>query len=185
MDAVKTSATPDDARVHLANGLKIQGIEDKDSTSLFMAHSALETHRWDSMYNWNWGRLKTSNLNYVTLPDFPGQRFAYYNSPLAGAVAFAWLVRNKYPRAWVALQSGNALKYVQEILAGGWSPGADPDLYLKAVSGLYLEYGGGSAAPDYTVAQQKTNWWAWGLVGAVIGLTVISKWPVKKTIHAH
>jgi len=60
VEAVKTPLTFDDASVRMRQGIYVAtGVEPSDrALALALAKTALETARWKSMWNWNWGNIK-------------------------------------------------------------------------------------------------------------------------------
>ncbi len=125
---------------------------------ILAAQSALETGRWKSMWNWNFGNIRghgpdgawTSINGASEIIDgkevFYGlgsdNMFAAYPDAVAGAsglVSFLGVAShppkpNRYQLAWEAAIAGDVGKYCSELRANGYFT-ANLDLYAKGVRG--------------------------------------------------
>lgn len=126
--------------------------------ALIVAQSALETGRWKSIHNWNFGNEKASP-DYFGLycqfrcnevingrvewfdPPHPQCNFRAFGSADAGAIDHLRFLsgRKRYAKAWEILQTGMPLAFVEALKAAGYFT-ADAGPYARAVVSLWKEY---------------------------------------------
>lgn len=131
------------------------------SLAILWAQSALETGRWKSMHNYNWGNIKKKHApnddgHYFTMfrcnelinkrlewfnPPHIQTHFRAYKSATDGAEDYIKFLagRTRYAKAWAALKAGDPAKYSHELKMGGYYTASEV-LYTTGVVRLCQEF---------------------------------------------
>lgn len=165
--ASKTLQSPGAARTQIVEAFKdVAGREPTtEELGLLLAHSAGETGRWRSMYNWNYGFTTTlGDRDWFVLPGNP-LRFRSFTDAPTGARDWLQMLRESFPDAWAALPSGDPARYVQGLLhgkAGSYFGPAPVPAYERLVRLLYAEFlplaKGGAQATAQRAARGQAAW---------------------------
>lgn len=158
VDSNKTPLTEAEACYYLNEAFtNIMGFSPSQNTlAILWAQSALETGRWSSLMNNNWGNIKKlkdtkytsykcseviNGINEKFEPYHPQTFFAAWDSPLEGATAYINFVKNRkrYLDAWNSLIDGDPVKYVENLKKGGYFT-ALLEPYTKTVLSLFNEF---------------------------------------------
>ena len=143
---VKITNTPVDVLQEIKNAWKTlygENQEKKDIENkiiaMLAAQCALETGRGKDIYNYNFGGIIGSpgNVVFKSYKDGTSKYFKSYNSKEEGAQDYVSLLKNKYPNAIKAAESGNYNKFV-DGLSGYFTD--DKSIYKQNIFGLYFEY---------------------------------------------
>lgn len=158
VDPVKTPLSLDGAATALRAALsagKSELVRD-DVLALALAKSALETGRWRSMWNFNWGNVKAGEtyagmytcirLNEVINgkvewfdPPHPQTRLRAYANRYDGAYAYVEALVRLFPRAYESLWGGDAGAFVRALKEGRYFTAAEGP-YVRAVASLQHEF---------------------------------------------
>lgn len=108
------------------------------SLAILWAQTALESGRYRSLRNYNYGNIKKKDdIEYYTsyecgeylegkyykfFPYHPETFFAAWKDPLAGAIGYINFLsqRVRYRKAWIELQNGDPVKYCIGLKTGGY-----------------------------------------------------------------
>lgn len=137
-----------------------------ETVAVLTAHSALETGRWKSMHNWNFGNVKASaswaglftcfrcneiingkvewfnpsDGGYSVPPGHPQTRFRAFTSLETGLVShLTFLTTKRYIKALDEALRGDPNKFCSELKSAGYFTAALAP-YVRAVSSLFDEY---------------------------------------------
>lgn len=127
-----------------------------EALAILWAQSALETGRWKSIWNYNFGNIKkTVDHDYCMYhcseiingkntffdPPHPQTHFNSYSDAITGAKAYIEFVsqRPRYRLAWQELYRGNPIKYCVELKKGGYFT-ANLVAYTSGVVSLVNEF---------------------------------------------
>jgi hypothetical protein len=132
---------------------------------VFLAHTALETGRWQKLHNWNIGNVKAS-LAYNGLVQYfrcneiingkiqwfdpynPQTRFRAFKGPTSATEQYLRFLGmatrgvgqpNRYQAAFDAAEKGDVVGMVDELARAGYFT-ANVELYRRAVVALFTEY---------------------------------------------
>lgn len=128
--AVRTKLTLAQAVEYLRGALR-QKLGREPTTAelkMLVAQSSLETGRWQSMWNWNWGNITTTETPWYTLGQeklVGAHRYRPFSSAEEGAKYFVDFLARRYASAWAVLGSGNTTAFSAALKAGGYYEG-DP-----------------------------------------------------------
>lgn len=141
--AQRTSADTQDVRAALYNEwTAIMGENPTDKTiAMLMAHSALETGNWKSMWNWNLGNITTRSGRFFRIPA-PGQekyKYRPHDSLEAGAREFILYLQRAQPDAFALLDAERADQYAAALKAGAYYEAPEAE-YAAALRKLYVKY---------------------------------------------
>lgn len=127
-----------------------------NSLALVWAQSALETGRWKSIHNFNWGNIKRSNDEDYCMyrcnekingkwvwfdPPHPQTWFRAYSSATEGACDYLSFLskRPRYQKAWEAIEKGNVYNFGHELHQAGYYT-ADEQQYTHGLVSLTEEF---------------------------------------------
>lgn len=146
----KTPLSQDQAFDALGLALRAENVNSGQALSLLAAHSALETGKWASMYNFNFGNIGAGGGDSFRLEDCsvatpagnPAE-FAAYGDARIGADALVSLIKRRYTEAWTELTKKNPdpYAYVQRLKNRGYFT-APLGPYADGVARIYAEYTG-------------------------------------------
>ncbi len=158
LPTIKTSLNEDEAVYSLREAWKELFNEyPKDETlGILYAQTALETARWKSLLNYNFGNIKkTESHDYCSYkcseiingkeeffePLHPQTFFNSYPTALDGAKEYLLFLskRTRYAWAWQELINGDPVKYCVALKKGGYFT-ADLTKYTKGVVSLTEEF---------------------------------------------
>ena len=129
----------------------------KESLAILLAQTALETGRWKSMHNGNWGNIKSrpTDGRYWTMyacdeiinghrivfkPPHDQCKFRAYLTPTDGAEDYIrFLGGARYSRALAQLKAGKVEGYTTALKSAGYFT-ADLTRYLVAMKALFHEF---------------------------------------------
>jgi hypothetical protein len=156
--AEKTKLSESEATFALREGWKLVfgDFPSDDSLAILWAQSALETGRWSSIWNYNFGNIKkTTDHDYCMYrcseiiggkniyfdPPHPQTHFNAYPSAVEGAKEYIQFVsqRVRYQAAWQELVLGNPIGYCAALKKAGYFT-ADLVAYTKGVVSLTNEF---------------------------------------------
>lgn len=136
-----------------------------EQLALCLAKSALETGRWQKIWNHNFGNVKAGGsyvgmytcirLNevlkgkvewfnpgsegFAVPPGHPQTRMRAFANAWDGAQEYMGVMRARFTKAHDAMLTGDPVKYVRVLKASGYFT-ADEAPYLKAVQSLHREF---------------------------------------------
>jgi len=136
-----------------------------EQLALCLAKSALETGRWQKIWNYNFGNVKAGGsyigmftcirLNevidgkvkwfnpdsegFAVPPGHPQTRMRAYANAWDGAQEYIGVLRGRFGLAYDAMMTGDPVKYVHTLKAMHYFT-ADEGAYLKGVQSLYREF---------------------------------------------
>lgn len=144
-EANRTPLTVDQARLLIEQSFKRLALREPtlNEHAMLLAHSALETGRWQKMLAWNWGFVTTDgSLDYFTVPGNP-LKFRWYVAAPAGCDDWIGQLMSNWPEAWAALDSDDATAYVRGLERGRhgsyFGAGEGPG-YRRNMISLYAEF---------------------------------------------
>ncbi len=129
----------------------------RECLALMVAQSALETGRWKSIHRYNFGNVKASEsyegyycqfrcnevingkVQWFDPPHLQTNFRAFLELEVGALDHVKFLQRPRYAKAWVALQGGTPLAFVETLKAAGYFT-ADAGPYARAVVSLWKEY---------------------------------------------
>lgn len=108
-----------------------------DSLAILWAQSALETGRWQHIWNYNFGNIKRhdshewcmytcseviNGKNIQFSPPDPQTHFCSYSSAIIGAKEYIEFIskRPRYQEAWAQVLQGSAIKYCAALRKAGY-----------------------------------------------------------------
>jgi hypothetical protein len=136
-----------------------------EQLSLCLAKSALETGRWQKLWNFNFGNYKAGatyvgmytciRLNevikgktvwfnpdsegFAVPPGHPQTRMRAFANAWDGADQYIGALRVRFPTAFAAMMTGDPVKYVRQLKASNYFT-ADEEPYLRGVQSLHREF---------------------------------------------
>jgi hypothetical protein len=128
-----------------------------ESLAVLIAQTALETGRWKSMHNGNWGNIKSrptdghywtmfecdeiiSGRRIVFKPPHDQCKFRAYLTPTDGAEDYIkFLTGARYSKALVQLKAGKVAEYTIALKTAGYFT-ANLDRYVAGMKSLYNEF---------------------------------------------
>lgn len=152
-----TNLTPQQALVAFRDAFAaVFGKAPSNSTlAILVAQSALETSRWRSMHDFNFGnsRPTADTPDYCQFrcnevingkivwydPPSPGSNFAAFPDAMTGATFFMQLLGKRYPEAYQAALAGQAAQFVDGLKQRDYFT-ADEGPYVKAVTSMCTEF---------------------------------------------
>lgn len=129
----------------------------KQTLAILIAQTALETGRWKSMHNGNWGNIKSrpNDGRYWTMfecgeiingkevifkPPHDQCKFRAYLTPIDGAEDYIkFLKTTRYTKALAQLQNGKVAEYTTELKKAGYFT-ANLRRYISTMTKLYNEF---------------------------------------------
>lgn len=159
VEAKKTILSEEEAILALRNAWKevLGSFPSNETLAIIVAQTALETGRWKSMYNYNWGNVKSlpNDGHLWTMfkcseiikgkeiffePPHDQTKFKAHLSSKDGAVFhISFLNGKKYNKALQYAIKGNVEPYITELCKIGYFT-ASLSLYLKSMKSLNNEF---------------------------------------------
>lgn len=117
-----TAMTPSEARrpLNFALTQALGRNPTPQEISMLLAQSDFETATWRSLHNYNFGNLEvTPGHPWYRLGSNP-QHFRSYVSADEGATGMVYLIKNRYPKAFSLLGSGDPAAYAAALKERGY-----------------------------------------------------------------
>jgi len=144
--AIRTPLAPSQALELITSALQAELGREPTAAEIkiLLAQTALETDRWQKMYNWNFGNsVASSGAPFFTLREASVHHYRPFSSAWQGVTYFVALIRRRFAQAWSLLGSGDPLAYAYALKAQNYYE-APADQYGAAMAALYREFGSSS-----------------------------------------